>query len=58
MNASTLNEKSTRKSPFSRDSRNRVLAISLGWIVVAALEATAYTTLALAIVHHHPLSQW
>ncbi|MBU2872952.1 ATP-binding cassette domain-containing protein [Marinobacter salexigens] len=54
MNASTLNEKSTRKSPFSRDSRNRVLAISLGWIVVAALEATAYTTLALAIVHHHP----
>jgi len=34
-------------------ARRRLLWIALGWVVVAVLEAAAYTVLALAIAHHH-----
>jgi len=33
-------------------ARRRLLWIALGWVVVAVLEATAYTVLARAFVHH------
>lgn len=37
--------------PFT--ARRRLWLIGLGWIIVAALEATAYTVLARAIADHH-----
>lgn len=38
-------------------ARTRLLAISLGWILIAALEASAYTVLALSILYRQP-PQW
>ncbi|MBJ7555186.1 ABC transporter ATP-binding protein [Marinomonas spartinae] len=35
-------------------ARKRLLYVGLGWILVAALEAWAYTVLALGITHHWP----
>lgn len=48
----TVHQKSV--SPLPSVARRRLMSVGIGWIVVAALEAVAYTVLAFGIVYHRP----
>lgn len=50
MKRSLLNDSPSQHELLSSFSRHRLIMISVGWVLVAALEATAYTALAWAIV--------
>ena len=43
-----------QRQAFPSAARRRLALISLGWLLVAAAEATAYTVLAIAIARHQP----
>lgn len=52
MNTATQSNKDQVFSMLPRAAKQRLITVGLGWIVVAAIEAMAYTVLALAIVNH------
>lgn len=52
MNTTTQSNKDQVFSMLPRAAKQRLMTVGIGWIVVAAIEAMAYTVLALAIVNH------
>jgi len=47
-----MNTASSLATALPAAARRRLIGIGLGWVIVAALEAAAYTTLAFAVIGH------